>query len=189
MVTSFNGAGLAIHTLANGAPVANFPWQTAHGVNAATPIVSGDNLLFISSGYGRGCALLKLEGRSLKKLWEHKLLNNHCQTSVLHQGYLYGIHGQQGQRGSLKCLEIATGRVLWEEHGLPVGGGLTWADGKLFVMLDGGTLLVAAANPKGFQELARATVLDGKCWTMPAVANGCVFCRSHAGDLVCLGLR
>ena len=162
--------------------------MTGHRVNAATPIVSGDKF-FISSGYGRGCSLLKLEGGELKKIWENKKLNNHCQTSVLHGGYLYGVHGQQGQKASLKCLEFETGQVKWEEKGLRVGGGLTLADGKLFVMVDGGTLLVAEASPTRFNEMARAKVLDGRCWTAPIVANGSAYCRNHAGELVCLDLR
>jgi outer membrane protein assembly factor BamB len=157
-------------------------------VNTATPIVSAAGI-FISSGYGRGCSLLKLEGESLKKVWENKELNNHCQTCVLCDGCLYGVHGQQGAKDSLRCLDLATGTVKWEKKGLAVGGGLTLADGKLFVMLDGGTLLVAAAAPKAYKELARAKVLDGQCWTMPVVANGCVFCRNHAGDLVCISLQ
>jgi outer membrane protein assembly factor BamB len=188
LVTSFNGEGLVIYNLANGGPVAKYPWVTAHGVNTATPIVSGDRI-FISSGYGRGCTLLKLQGDRLEKVWENKELNNHCQTSVLYDGCLYGVHGQQGQKSSLKCLDFATGQVKWDEKGLPVGGGLTLADGKLFVMLDGGALLVAKASPAGFNELARAKVLEGKCWTVPVVAHGRVYCRSHAGELVCLDLR
>jgi outer membrane protein assembly factor BamB len=107
---------------------------------------------------------------------------------VLADGYIYGVHGQQGNNGSLKCLDLATGKVKWDKTGLKVGGGLTLADGKLFVMLDDGELLVAEASPEAFHELARAKVLDGQCWTMPVVANGCVFCRNHAGDMVCVGL-
>ena len=187
LVTSFNADGLAIYKLAGDA-LAKYPWATAHRVNSATPIVSGDKF-FISSGYGRGCALLKLEGGELKKLWENKELNSHCQTPVLHAGCLYGIHGQQGQKGSLKCLDFETGQVKWEEKGMKVGGGLTLADGKLFVMLDGGTLVVAEASPGGYRELARSQVLDGQCWTMPMVANGRVYCRSHEGELICLNLR
>ena len=188
LVTSFNAAGLAICNLANGEPVAKYPWKTAYDVNTATPIVSGDKI-FISSGYGHGCALLKLESGALSKVWENKQMCNHCQTCVLSGGCIYGVHGQQGQKSSLKCLDFDTGKVRWDEKGLPVGGGLTLSDGKLFVMLDGGTLLVAAASPAGFKELARAKVLDGQCWTMPVVANGRVYCRSHAGELVCLDLR
>jgi outer membrane protein assembly factor BamB len=188
LVTSFNGEGLAIYNLAKGELVAKYPWSTAHGVNAATPIVS-DGKIFLSSGYGRGCTLVKLEGGTLKKVWENKEMNNHCQTCVLSGGCIYGVHGQQGQNSSLKCLDFETGEVKWDEKGLPVGGGLTLADGKLFVMLEGGTLLVAEASPKGFKALARAKILDGTCWTVPVVANGRVYCRNHDGELVCLDLR
>lgn len=116
-------------------------------------------------------------------------MKNHCQTCVLSGGCLYGVHGLQGLRSSLKCLDFETGEVKWDEKGLKVGGGLTLADGKLFVMVDGGELLVAEATPKEFKELARAKVLEGRCWTMPVVANGRVYCRSHGGDLVCVDLR
>jgi outer membrane protein assembly factor BamB len=190
-VTSFTGAGLAIYSLSQGKPVAQYKWEMdpgVDGVNVATPIVSAGKI-FISSGYDRGCSLLSLEGDALKKVWENKEMSNHCHTCALAGGFIYGVHGQQGQKASLKCLDFETGKVLWGKKGLPLGGGLTLADGKLFVMLDGGTLLVAEAAPKAFKELARAKVLDGQCWTMPVVANGRVYCRSHAGDLVCLDLR
>ncbi|MGD0089487.1 MAG: PQQ-binding-like beta-propeller repeat protein [Planctomycetota bacterium] len=188
LTTSFDEAGLSIYTFPGGQPVAKYPWETSYKVNAATPIVSGDKI-FISSGYGRGCSLLKLEGNALKKVWENKELNNHCQTCVLSGGYLYGIHGQQGQPGSLKCLEFETGVVKWDQKGLKVGGGLTLADGKLFVMVDGGELLVAEAAPAGFKELARARLLSGMCWTVPVVANGRVYCRSNPGEVVGVDLR
>ncbi|MGA2259514.1 MAG: PQQ-binding-like beta-propeller repeat protein [Thermoguttaceae bacterium] len=188
LVTSFNAAGLAIYNMAKGQPVAKYKWETAYGVNTATPIVSAKGI-FISSGYDRGCSLVKLEGQSLKKVWENKEMNNHCQTCVLSDGCLYGVHGQQSNKASLKCLDLATGEVKWDEKGLAVGGGLTLADSKLFVMLDGGTLLVAEASPNAYKELARAKVLDGQCWTMPVVANGRVLCRSHAGDMVCISLQ
>jgi len=188
LVTSFDAAGLSLYTLATGQPVAKYPWETSYKVNAATPVVSGDKI-FISSGYGRGCALLKLEGNALKKVWENKELNNHCQTSLLSGGYLYGVHGQQGQASSLRCLEFESGLVKWDEKGLKVGGGLTLADGKLFVMVDGGELLVAEASPAGFKQLARARLLSGTCWTVPVVADGRVYCRNQGGELVGVDLR
>ena len=184
-VTSFNGGGLAIYTLAKGEPVAKYKWATDY--NIATPIVSEDKIFI--SGAGRGCSLLKLEENAIEKVWENKEMNTVCQTAVLSGGCVYGVHGEEGTKGSLKCLGFETGKVLWDKDDLPVGGGLTLADGKLFVMLDGGTLLVAEASPKAFKELARAKVLDGQCWTMPVVANGRVYCRNHGGELVCLDLR
>ena len=183
-VTSFNGGGLAIYSLAKGEPVARYKWATDY--NIATPIVSKDKI-FISSA-GR-CSLLKLAENALEKVWENTEMINGCPTSLLSGGCVYGVSGDVGANGSLKCLDFETGTVKWEQEGLKVGGGLTLADGKLFVMVDGGTLLVAEASPKAFKELARAKVLDGQCWTMPVVANGRVYCRNHDGELVCLDLR
>ena len=188
LVTAFDAAGLSIYKLAGGQSVAKFPWETSYKVNAATPIVSGANI-FISSGYDRGCALLKLEGNNLRKIWENKELNNHCATSILAGGFLYGVHGQQDQRSSLKCIELATGRVVWDQKGLKVGGGAMLADGKLFVMVGDGSLLVAEASPAGFKQLAHASLLTGTCWTVPVVANGRVFCRNQGGDLVAVDLK
>jgi len=63
------------------------------------------------------------------------------------------------------------------------------ADGKLIVLSDEGELLVGPASSKGFTPSARAKVLDGKCWTVPVLANGRIYCRNAAGDLVCLDVR
>ena len=42
---------------ADGSLLWRHPWKTDYGVNAADPIISG-NTVFISSGYGTGCALI-----------------------------------------------------------------------------------------------------------------------------------
>ena len=63
------------------------------------------------------------------------------------------------------------------------------ADGKLIVLSDEGELLVAPATPTGFQPTAKAKVLRGKCWTMPVLAHGRIYCRDAEGTLVCLDVR
>ena len=42
-------------------------------------------------------------------------------------------------------------------------------------------------NAAAYKELARADVLDGKCWTTPVLANGKIFARSTK-EAVCLDL-
>jgi len=34
------------------------------------------------------------------------------------------------------------------------------------------------ASPAEYKELARADVLDGKCWSTPTIAGGRIFARS-----------
>ena len=95
--------------MAEGKPVAKYKWETAYGVNTATPIVSAEEI-FISSGYGRGCSLVSLEGESLKKVWENKEMNNHCQTCVLAEGCPLRRARPAEQERQLKCLDFATAR-------------------------------------------------------------------------------
>ena len=63
------------------------------------------------------------------------------------------------------------------------------ADGKLIILSDRGELVIAEANSQAFKPLARAQVLGGKCWTVPVLANGRIYCRNAQGTLVCLEVR
>jgi hypothetical protein len=65
-------------------------------------------------------------------------------------------------------------------------GGLIVAGDKLLVLTERGELILANATPAAYQELARAQVMGGTCWTHPVLANGKIFCRNHDGELVCL---
>ena len=84
----------------------------------------------------------------------------------------------------MKCLDFKTGELKWaEKTGV---GGLMLADRKLIALNEKGQLIVAEATPAAFKPLARAQVLGGKCWTMPVLANGKIYCRNAAGSVVCV---
>ena len=89
--------------------------------------------------------------------------------------------------GQLSCLDWQSGEVKWTDTKFGKGS-LMMADGKLIALSEKGELIIAEANPKAFQVLSRAQVLGGKCWTVPVLANGRVYCRNAKGDLVCLDL-
>jgi len=161
------------------------PWKTAWDVNAADPIVS-DGKIFFSSGYNHGGVLLDISGGKPKTVWENKNMRNHFSSCVLISGCLYGFDGDadKPKTTALKCIELASSAVKWEEK-MPAGG-LMAADGKLIVISAIGELMVAAATPEKFNPISRAQVLGGKCWTAPVLANGQIFCRNAKGDLICL---
>lgn len=187
-VTSFNIEGLVLVDLAAEAPAMSYDWTTKWNVNAVTPVVSGDRI-FISSGYGHGCALLEVAGGRLEPVYTSREMRNHCNNSVLWKGHLYGFDGQQGAKNArLICMDFDTGEVKWAQPNMPPGG-LMIADGKIVAMIDGGQLVVAEASPEGYNELGRAKVLDGRCWTYPVLLDGRVYCRSHEGKLVCLDVK
>ncbi|MCX7827051.1 MAG: PQQ-like beta-propeller repeat protein, partial [Verrucomicrobiae bacterium] len=65
---------------------------------------------------------------------------------------------------------------------------LMLADDKLIVLTETGELIICKAQPTRFESLARAKVLDGRCWVVPVLANGRLYCRNNQGTLVCLDL-
>lgn len=160
-------------------------WLTRYGVNAADPIVSGDQI-WVSSGYGKGAALLKwYDDDDPEIIWQNKELRTQMNPAVLIDGHLYGIDGDAGDENALKCLDFATGEVKWSVADVG-SGGVTAADGRLIVLGSRGELMVAPASPEKFEPTARAQVLQGKCWTVPVLANARIYCRNAAGDLVCV---
>jgi outer membrane protein assembly factor BamB len=159
------------------------PRETFRGMNIADPVVVSPTEIFVASGYGYGCELVKIVDGRPAGVWENKNMRNHFNSSVLWEGHIYGY-----DENNLRCLDVRTGDVKWSEKVLGKGT-LTIVDGKLLLLSEKGELLVAPPTPQGFKPLARAQILSGKCWTTPALANGLIYARNAPGDLVCVDVR
>jgi outer membrane protein assembly factor BamB len=170
-----------------GAEVWRQRWLTQYNVNAANPVISGDQM-FISTGYGKGGGLFKLGSTTPEQVWKTKALRTQLNAAVLHDGHLYGADGDTTEKATLKCLDLATGKEVWAEPGFGSGGVMV-AEGKLIALSAIGELLIAPASPDGFKPVARAQVIAPKCWTVPVLANGLLYCRNFRGQIVVLDLR
>lgn len=188
LVAVLNNDGLLVLRPDDGSEVAFYAWETNYATNSTTPIADGDTL-FISTGYGKGCALVRLADGRLEEVYRNRNMRNHMNNCALWDGHLYGIDGQANSSGScrLVCLKHETGEVAWSHRGLGCGS-LLAADGKLIVLTDEGTLVLVEATPESYRELGRVRVLTGRCWTVPVLAGHRVYCRNAAGDLVCVDL-
>jgi outer membrane protein assembly factor BamB len=172
---------------ATGRELWRIPWVTRYGVNAADPIVDGDRIL-VASGYFKGAGLFDVGAAEPKAVWESKTLRSHMNGVVRIGAHVYGVDGDSGGRPALKCLEFATGKVLWAEESTGCGG-VSASDGKLLILGEKGELIVAAADPAGFKPLSRFQALQGRCWTVPVLAQGRIHVRNAAGDAVCFDVR
>jgi len=181
--------GLVILDATNGQTVAVQDWRTSFRTNSTTPVVIG-NRIFISTGYRRGCALFEFTGKGLKQIYANKNLSNHMNNSVVIGDYLYGFDGNTHMLGpkQLICLRLADGAVQWRKDGYRCGS-LIGVRNHLLVLGERGNLALGPASPKAFQPSTEAQVLKGKCWTPPVYANGRIYARNAAGDLVCIDAR
>ena len=124
------------------------------------------------------------------KLWEARNFGSQFTTPVLHDGHLYGVTGNThgAEKKELVCMEFATGAVKWTQGGFHCGS-VTAAGDRLIVLGEKGELAVAKASPDGFQEISRAQITNGKCWTVPVLSGGRIYTRNAAGKMVVVDVR
>lgn len=149
-------------------------------VNAATPVPCGEDRWFISAGYGVGAHLLKVTASkqpAFEELWTHqRVLDCHYSTPVFHEGHLYGFHGRQETGQTLRCVELASGKVRWESPEVP-GGTLVLAGSRLIVTTEQGELWIVKAAPEEFAQQSSAQVLRSSHRCHAALANGILYVR------------
>jgi len=197
---SFNGAAavaiLSVDTAygvetKTGKTIWSFPFKTQNNLNIADVVVSNNNF-FMSSGYNHGGVMASFDGTKATQVWANQGFANHINSSVLIDGYLYGVagmvNGSGDQAATLQCVEFATGAQKWSYKGLG-GGGLIVADHKIIMLSDTGELVVGEASPAPFAPISRARVLGEWCWTAPTLANGRIYCRNNQGEMVCLDVK
>ena len=84
-------------------------------------------------------------------------------------------------------MNFETGEVAWKQKGLGCGS-LMIADGKLLILAENGTLVLAKETSESYQELSRSAFLEGRCWTVPILLDKRIYGRNAAGTLVSLDL-
>ncbi|MCA9246954.1 MAG: PQQ-like beta-propeller repeat protein [Planctomycetales bacterium] len=184
-----NNDFLLLVRAADGKEIAKTAWETSFATNSTTPIVVDDKF-FISTGYNRGCSLLRLSGGELERIYENKNMRNHFNNCVLLDGHLYGIDGNTHDRrnATLCCIDFETGERKWRERDTGVGSVILAGD-TLLVLTDFGELITVEPSPDEYKEISRADILDGLCWTPPVLSHGLLYARDAGGHLVCVDLR
>lgn len=182
---AFTASGLVGSEAATGKPLWKFEWETSWKINAMTPLIV-DDLVVFSSAYNHGAAAVRVKGGEASRVWFSKDLFAHFNSPVHHNGALFGIDGEVGKRSALVCLDVKTGDEKWRARNVKNGSLILAAD-KLLILTEVGELVLAEASNAAFKELApRKKVLPGRCWVQPVLANGVLYCRNNSGELVAL---
>jgi outer membrane protein assembly factor BamB len=163
-------------------------FENQRGLNVADPVAHNEHVL-ISSGYGKGCMLVKLvpSGNGLlpETVWHSELMDNHHGGIILHEGYLYGSGSQS--RGWF-CLDFMTGQEIWKTEGK---GSITFADGMLYLLEERGTMKLVAATPDQYEVSGEFEVPGGgkgMYWAHPVVCGKRLYIR-HADQLYAYDIR
>lgn len=178
----------------------DFAFADRFEVNAATPIAirakSGGkeiDYIFISSGYEKGCAFVRVfaDGGGkfrVKAAYESNELCCHFASPVRRGEQVYGLD----EKRDLTCLDLRTGEVKWrmqDTGGRKVRGfkkgSLIRVDENLLVLGEEGHLALIEATPEGYREKGVMRPFRDRCWTTPVLANGKIYLRDQA-KVLCL---
>lgn len=189
LVLCFDRAGLVGLEAATGTVRFEEPWRSrSHAsVNAANPVLFDDKV-FITASYDTGAKLLRIASGRPEAIWSNDTsLSSHYVTPIFFEGHLYGFHGRQETGGELRCVDAATGKVLWSEGTVAMGQIVRQGD-QLLVLTQEGELLLVRADPKRCDIRARAQILGSGTRAAPALDRGCLFARDPR-QLVCAELE
>ena len=162
--------------------------------NTSTPLIS-DDLVFYSNAYGAGSELLRLtstpDGIAAKQVYflGPRDLQSFHGGMVLVDGYVYCGHKKSG--GYPKCIELATGKSMWDDQRGEGSGSasVVYADGHVVFRYGDGKVALVEASPKKYMVKGsfKTEYCDGEGWAHPVVVDRKLYLREH-DRLMCYDL-
>jgi outer membrane protein assembly factor BamB len=165
---------------------------TCKGLNPLvyTSPLWGDGVVVAMGGFNGSSLALRPGGSGditeTNRLWQASRTKQRIGSGVISNGYVYILD----EPGVAECIELATGKVVWERRlegpskELTSWSSMVLSEGKLYVINQGGDTFVLRASPK-FEQLS-VNPLGEMTNASLAVSNGEIFIRSHQ-SLWCIG--
>jgi outer membrane protein assembly factor BamB len=159
----------------NGKLLWEWPWRMPN--QASQPLIAGPDRVFISTSSGADAAMLHVAAGAdghlaARELWRTNRMNNNFSSSVLHDGFIYGLDGS-----ILACIDATTGELKWK-GGRYGSGQVILASGHVIVLTEQGELALVRADPTAHQEITRFPAIEGKTWNHPAMSDGILLIRN-----------
>jgi len=163
-----------------GRTVGEVGWTTDFANNIATP-AAWRQFLIVTSNYNVSrTACFEVTLRGLKEKWR---VRDHSKVGspVIHKGRVFMVDG------TAKCLDLATGRRLWQGGTLYHGSCLVTAGDDRLIAFGKGRLVLLDAMAGAYRELSKVEGLfKATCYPHVALADGLIAVKDMKGNLVVL---
>jgi outer membrane protein assembly factor BamB len=178
----FGGDRIAGLDPATGRELWSHPHRTDWGLNISTPVwTPSDHLLLFSSAYGTGSRALELRQAAGKttvtERWAVNRVRVHIGSIIRVGDTAYMSSGDFGP-AFLTAINTKTGAIAWQDRAF-ARAQLLYADNKLIVLDEDGTLGLASVSPQGLKVLARASILENLAWTPPTLVGKTLYVRDR----------
>lgn len=164
-----------------------WPGNSNADANCSQPQRVDDSHVFLSKGYGAGCALIEVTNAggewSTDQQWQNRrALKTKFTNVVLHDGHAYGLSD-----GILECVRLADGKSQWK-RGRYGHGQVLLVGEVLLVQAESGEVAMVEATPRKFRELDTLDALNGQTWNNLCLAGDLLLVR-NAEEAACYRLQ
>ena len=156
-----------------------------------TPVVK-DNLVFVTSGYGVGANLIKVEG-SATSLKADQVYGGNKDMIIHHGGVVClgdAIYGAT-DKGMVEAISLKDGSLIWKDRSVGKGS-LAYADGRLYLRSEGsGDVALVEATHDGYKEhgiLKQPDRSKRGAWAHPVISGGKMYLRDQ-DILLCYDIK
>ena len=157
-------------------------WKRSYSVpytqNDITPIFYNQTLII--SGLEQPVVALRIvrrDGRwTTETAWENKGVSLSMANAVVARDTMFGMSARNS--GQFFALDAKTGKTLWTSPPRQgTNAAIIRGGDVLFILKDDGQLIVARANPAGYQPIRTYSVADSATWAQPTISGDRLFVK------------
>jgi len=177
-IVVFSQRNLVGVNAADGQLLWSVPWESRSTTNSITPLVYGNTL--IVSGQGKPLAAYTVsnkEGKWAADLaWENPQLSMSFSNGVLVGDALFSMSPLNS--GQFFWADAKSGKALWTSPPRQAGNAaITRSGNLLFVLKEDGQLMIARADPAGFEPMKTYNVATSATWAPPVISGNRIFVK------------
>jgi outer membrane protein assembly factor BamB len=158
-----------------------YPFETQYKTNIMTPLWGNDGILFISSAPevgSRGLKLTRKDGKVIvEEAWTTRKMQIGQANAARVGSHIFACSGEESVF-FMTAIEAATGKITWRERGFGKAN-VVYADGKLIILEEDGSLALATATPEAFQLKSKVPLLKKSSWSTPTLVGQRLFVRDN----------
>lgn len=161
-------------------------WPGSANANPAVaqPVIVDDTRLLLGKGYGEGAELIGVSRSNadwtVHSIWKNtSVMKTKFTTAVVRDGFAYGLSD-----GILECIDVVTGEKQWK-RGRYRHGQLLLLQDLLLILSEAGELVLVAAQPTQFEELAKFPVISDVSWNTMALSGNRLMIR-NSEEVACV---
>ena len=138
--------------------------------------------MFLTSSYGIGSLLVRPRPADVQIVAKGAEISSQYSTPIVIGDKIFGSDGREdGGEGAYKCLQASDGKLIWEQHDMPICHSIGVSKTVLIIGIDG-QIWAIDSSADAFRTLWKTELPRGKYRALPAFSRNRLYTRTSGGS-------